>query len=138
MKKKLCTFYKTKNTKHTKHKIKAQKRIWVLYTFGMYSNKRQKGFTLIKTIVVISYSWKKGRESKCQFDFWPLKVKNFLELHAFKKRATYIWKTFDKKYNFSLDLTSIRGLHKKLWASKVTKVPILGNCAIPEKNVVWV
>jgi len=29
-------------------------------------------------------------------------------------------------YNFALDLTLIEGLHVKLWASKVPRVPILG------------
>ncbi len=38
--------------------------------------------------------------------------------------ATYCWKDFDKGYNFSLDLTLIKGLHKKLWSSKVQGVPI--------------
>jgi hypothetical protein len=37
----------------------------------------------------------------------------------------YYWKAFDKGYNFVLDLTSIKGLHKKLWASKVIRVLIL-------------
>ncbi len=27
---------------------------------------------------------KKGQELKCQFDSWSLKVKNHLELHAYK------------------------------------------------------
>jgi hypothetical protein len=31
---------------------------------------------------------------------------------------------FDKGYNFVLDLTSIRDFDKKLWASKVIRVPI--------------
>ncbi len=39
--------------------------------------------------------------------------------------ATYHWKDFDKGYNFSLNFTSIRGLHKNLWAFQVAKVPIL-------------
>jgi len=39
-------------------------------------------------------------------------------------RATYRWKTLDKGYNFSLDLISIGGLHKKLWASKVARIQI--------------
>ncbi len=73
-----------------------------------------------------SYGGKKGRESKCQFDFWPLKVRNCLQLHACKKHATYRWKTLNKYYNFALDLTSIEGLYKKLRASKVARVPILG------------
>ncbi len=34
------------------------------------------------------------------------------------------WKALNEAYNFSLNLTSIRGLHKKLWASKMAKVPI--------------
>jgi len=39
-----------------------------------------------------SYGQKKGRESKCQFDSWPLKVQDRLELHAFKGPTTYFWK----------------------------------------------
>jgi hypothetical protein len=41
-------------------------------------------------------------------------------------RATYHWKALDEGYNFALKLTSIRGLHTKLWASKVARIP-LGN-----------
>jgi hypothetical protein len=36
--------------------------------------------------------WLKGRKSKCQFDFWPLKVGNCLELHVCKRHVTYRWK----------------------------------------------
>ncbi len=36
-----------------------------------------------------------------------------------------------RQYNFALNLTSIGGLHTKLWASKVTKVPILGFSGLP-------
>jgi hypothetical protein len=78
-----------------------------------------------------SYVRKKGRESKCQFDSQPLKVRNHLELCVCKWRVTYFWKVFDKNYNFSLELVSIRGLHKKLWAFKVVKVPILGISKLP-------
>jgi hypothetical protein len=46
--------------------------------------------------------------------------------------ATYHGKAFDEGYNFTLDLTSIEGLHKKLWASKVMGDPILG------QNDIWV
>jgi hypothetical protein len=73
----------------------------------------------------ISYGQKKGRKSKCQFDSSPLKVRNRLELCACKACATYCWKDLDKGYNFALDLVSIKGLHKKLWASKMAGVPIL-------------
>jgi hypothetical protein len=41
-------------------------------------------------------------------------------------RATYLWKALDEGYNFSLDLISIEGLHAKLWAPEVAKVPSLG------------
>jgi hypothetical protein len=34
-------------------------------------------------------------------------------------------------YNFALDRTSIRGLQKNLWASKVTRAPILGILKLP-------
>ncbi len=44
-------------------------------------------------------------------------------------RATYFWKALNKSYNFSLDLTSIKGLHKKLWPSKILGVLILGMLA---------
>jgi hypothetical protein len=40
--------------------------------------------------------------------------------------ATYPWKALDKGYNFTSNLVSIGGFLKKLWASKVVKVPILG------------
>jgi len=69
---------------------------------------------------------KEGWESKCQFDSWPLKVKNLLELRVWRMHVTYNWKTIDEGYNFSLNLISIGGLHKKLWASKVAGIPILG------------
>ncbi len=42
-----------------------------------------------------SYGRKKGRESKCQFDFWSLKVRNHPKLHACKRHATYHWKVLD-------------------------------------------
>jgi hypothetical protein len=48
--------------------------------------------------------------------------------------ATYPWKYFDNGYNFAWDLTSIRGLHKKLWPSKVSRVPISG---LPRQNDIW-
>jgi hypothetical protein len=39
--------------------------------------------------------------------------------------ATYHWKVLNKGYNFSLDLISIGGLKRKLWAFKVAGVPSL-------------
>jgi len=54
---------------------------------------------------------------------------------VFRWRATYCWKNLDEGYNFTLDFTSIRGLHIMLWASKVAGVPILG---ILRQNDIWV
>jgi len=55
--------------------------------------------------------------------------------------VTYLWKSLDKGYNFALDLNSIRGLHTKLWGSKVAKVPTLGILGLafgsPRKNAIW-
>jgi len=50
-----------------------------------------------------SYGQKKDQKSKCQFDFQPLKVKNRPNLHACRWLTTYLWKAFDKGYNFALD-----------------------------------
>jgi hypothetical protein len=62
----------------------------------------------------------------CQIDFRPLKVRNHLDLLACRWLAIYLWKDFDEGYNYVLDLISIGGLNKKLWASKVVGVPISG------------
>jgi hypothetical protein len=73
-----------------------------------------------------SYGQKKGRELKWQFDSQPLKVGNQPDFLACKQSATYRWKVFDKGYNFALDRIAIRHLHRKLCASKVMGVPIVG------------
>jgi hypothetical protein len=79
----------------------------------------------------ISYDQKKGRESNCQFDSRPLKVKNRLDSFACKWRGTYHWKALDKGSNFASNLISIEGLHTKLWVSKVVGIPILGILRLP-------
>jgi len=65
------------------------------------------------------------RKVGSQFDSWALKVKNCPDFLACRWCATYCWKALDKGYNVFLDLTSIGGLQKKLWASKVVRVPFL-------------
>ncbi len=45
--------------------------------------------------------------------------------------ATYRWKAIDEGYNFSLNLISIKGLHAKLWAPKVARVPTLVISGLP-------
>jgi len=56
--------------------------------------------------------------------------------------GTYCWKAIKEGYNFSLDLTLIEGLHVKLWASKVAKIPILGILRLqlgsPKTKCIWV
>jgi hypothetical protein len=82
----------------------------------------------------INYGQKKGWESKWQFDSWPLKVGNRPDFLACRWRATYRWKALDEDYNFSLDLISIKGLHIKLWGSKVVGVSTLGISGFPFGN----
>jgi hypothetical protein len=77
------------------------------------------------------YGQKKGRESNCQFDYSPLKDKSHHDFLAFRCCARHCWKALDEGYNFVSHLISIRGLHTKLCASKVTKVLILGISKIP-------
>jgi hypothetical protein len=74
----------------------------------------------------LSYGQMKGRESNCQFDSWPLKVKNRPDFLAWMWHVTYYWKSFFEGYNFALNITSIRGWHTKLRAPKFVGVPILG------------
>jgi hypothetical protein len=89
--------------------------------------------------------WPKERSriKMCQFDSWPLKFGNYFDLLVFKWCATYHWKALNKGYNFVSYLTSIRGPHKKLRASKMSKVLISGISGFPtwesqEKNDIWV
>jgi len=66
---------------------------------------------------------------------WPkeglLKVGNHLGFLVCKWRAIYCWKALNEGYKFSWDLTLIKGLHIKLWTSKVARVPILGISGLP-------
>ncbi len=78
-----------------------------------------------------SYGQKKGRESNCQFDSRPQKVKNRPDLLRYRGRATYRWKALNESYNFSLDCTSIEGILVELWGSKVAGVPTGGISGFP-------
>jgi hypothetical protein len=73
-----------------------------------------------------SYAQNKGRKSNWHFDSHPLKVRNQPDFLMCKQRATYRWRAFKEGYNYALDLIVIGGLHAKLWAPKVAKVPIVG------------
>jgi hypothetical protein len=74
---------------------------------------------------------RKARSQNCQFDSWPLNVDNRPDFLLCKWCATYHWKALKEGYKFSLNLTSIRYLHTKLWDSKIVKVPILGITKLP-------
>jgi hypothetical protein len=41
----------------------------------------------------------------------------------------------DEGYNFSWNLTSIRGLHTKLWGPKVARVETMGILRLPLRNL---
>jgi hypothetical protein len=78
-----------------------------------------------------SYGQKKGRESNCQFDSRPEKVRNRPDLLVCRRRATYRWKALDKGYNFASNSISIWGFLAKLWGSKVVKVPTWAISRLP-------
>jgi hypothetical protein len=78
-----------------------------------------------------NYGQKKGRDSNCQFDSRPLKVRNCPDLITCRWYAIYCWKAFDEGYNFSVNLSSIEGLHAKLWGPKIVGVPTLKISRLP-------
>ncbi len=61
-----------------------------------------------------NYGQKKGQESNCQFDSWPLKVENRPEFLTIKWRAMCRWKALNEGYNFASNFIPIGGLHTKL------------------------
>jgi len=66
-----------------------------------------------------------------QFDSQSLKVENRPDLLAWRWHVTYHWNFFEKCYNFASKFISIKGLHTKLWASKVARVPISRILGLP-------
>jgi len=64
-----------------------------------------------------SYGQKKGQESNCQFDSWPLKVGNRPLPDVTLRSATWRWKALDESYNFGLELVPIR-----VWGRGATRV----------------
>ncbi len=70
-----------------------------------------------------SYEQKKGRESNCQFDSCPLKVKNRPVSDVRSRSATWRWKALLESYNFGSDLVPIGGRGEELRSPKVPKVP---------------
>jgi hypothetical protein len=105
----------------------------VLYTIKNSLERRCPKWTRITHLDIwnTSYGQKKGWESNWQFDFRPLKVRNWADFLVFRWHATYCWKALDEGYDFVLDLISIGGLHAKLWHPKVVRVPTLTILGLP-------
>jgi hypothetical protein len=97
----------------------------VIYIIGKLLKCRCLKWTRIAHLDIsnTSYGQKKSWESNWQFDSRPLKVGNQPDLLSWRWRATYRLKALDKSYNFASNLIEIRGLHKKLCAFKITRVP---------------
>jgi hypothetical protein len=53
------------------------------------------------------------------------RVKNRPDFLACRRLVTYRWKTLNEGFNVSSDVIAIGGLHVKLWASKITGIPIV-------------
>jgi hypothetical protein len=66
-----------------------------------------------------SYGQKKSRESNCQFDSRPLKVRNRPLSDLRIESAISSWKDLDEGYKFGSDLVAIRICSRELWALKV-------------------
>jgi hypothetical protein len=73
-----------------------------------------------------NYGRKKGQKSKCKFDSQPLKIKIDLIYVCVGDMPHIIEKILMRTTTLLANLISIGGLHNKLWASKVTRVPISG------------
>jgi len=76
--------------------------------------------------------WLKKR-SKIIMPIWLLTIKSRESPWNTCVQVTsmYCWKALNKGYNFASDLTSSKGLHSKLWASKVLGVPISRILGLP-------
>jgi hypothetical protein len=67
--------------------------------------------------------WAKER-SGVKLPIWLPTTKSRESCLACRQRATYRWKALNESYNFASDLIVIKGLHKKLCALKVARVPV--------------
>jgi hypothetical protein len=73
------------------------------------------------------------RKPKVKLPIWLLITKSRESpWFTFVKVVCYILlESFWWRYNFSLNFTPIKGLHKKIWASKVIGIPISGILGLP-------
>jgi hypothetical protein len=82
-----------------------------------------------------SYGQKKGWKSNHQFDSQPLKVGSRPDFLACRWHVTYCWKILNNGYDFFSNLISIKGLHTRLWAPKVTGVLIVRISRFQHRNL---
>jgi hypothetical protein len=76
--------------------------------------------------------WPKERPRVKLVVWFPTtKSRELTRFLACRWHATYHWKALGEGYNFALDLISIEGLQRKLWAPKVAKAPSLGISGLP-------
>jgi len=96
----------------------------VLYIIGKLLERRCLKWARIAHLDIwnTSYGQKKGRESNCQFDSRPQKVRNGPLPDVWFGNATWRRKALDESYNFALDRITIQGFLTKLWGSKVPGV----------------
>jgi hypothetical protein len=78
---------------------------------------------------------KEGPGIKLPIWFPTTKSQESLQFPCMQVAYHILLEALDEGYNFALNLTSIGRLHTKLWASKVSGIPILG---ISRQNVIWV
>ncbi len=81
----------------------------VLYINGKFLKRRFSKCPRIAHLDICnpSYGQKKGRESNCQFDSRPLKVRNRPFPDVASRSATWCWKALNESYNFGLKLVPI-------------------------------
>jgi hypothetical protein len=76
------------------------------------------------------------RKAKSQtVDSRPQKVGNQSNFLVCRWHAIYRSKALNEGYNFASDLVTIGGLHAKLCAPKVAKVPIVGILGLPLESL---
>jgi hypothetical protein len=98
--------YKGQNTSH-----------WgVIYIIGKLLKCRCLKWARMTHLDIFSSSYvkKKGRKSNWQFDFRPLKVRNWCNFGACRWNAIHRWKALNKKYKFAWNLVQIGRLSKEL------------------------
>jgi hypothetical protein len=105
----------------------------ILYIIGKFLERRCLKWARLAHLNIwnTSYGQKKGRESNCQFDSRPQRVRNRPLPDVRFRNATRRWKALDKSYNFASNGIAIRVLFAKLWGSKVSGVPFGAISGLP-------